>query len=306
MMPSALIRGTKNFLIYFLSRTAIAAAGLVPARFAGPIGRAIGRLAHLLAGRERRRARRQIADALGIPVAGKRAALLVRGVFAHLGIGAVELARTLRSLDRAPRVELPAASRRALDQALATGRGVLFATGHIGNWELMAIELARLGYPIATVAKESYDPRFTALIDRFRARAGITAINRGRPGASTAMLRALKQGGVLGMLIDQDTRVPSVFVPFFGREASTPVGAAKVALHSKAAVVVGSIRRRSDGSHVIRIEPCALPADETAATAKLSRALEQRIRQRPSQWVWIHDRWKTRPEQLPLPRERAA
>ena len=96
---------------------------------------------------------------------------------------------TARSASRSPAVHLPEPSRHALDQALAAGRGVMFATGHIGNWELMAIELARLGYPISTVAKESYDPRFTRLIERFRARFGVQAIYRGRPGASTAMLR---------------------------------------------------------------------------------------------------------------------
>jgi KDO2-lipid IV(A) lauroyltransferase len=307
MMPAALIRGTKNFVIYFLSRFALAAIGLCPTRLTAGLGRLLGRIAHRVARRERRLARRQIAAALDLHRDERRVACLARGVFAHLGVGAVELARVMRSPSRAPRVDLPASSRRALDEALAVGRGVVFATGHIGNWELMAAGLARLGYPISTVAKESYDPRFTRLVDRFRERQGVQAIYRGRPGAGAAMLRALKQGRVLGLLIDQDTSVPSVFVPFFGRPAKTPVGAAALALRCRAEVVVGSIRRRADGSHVIRVERCPLPNDETAATARLTNALETRIRSRPSQWVWLHDRWKSRPAaELPRSEERAA
>jgi KDO2-lipid IV(A) lauroyltransferase len=296
MMPLALFKGTKNSVIYFLARLALAAAGLVPRRLVRAFGRAIGGLAHWIARRERRLARRQIAAAFGLGPDGGRTAVLVRGVFDHLGVGAIELARILVSPRRAPRVELPERSRRALEDALSEGRGVLYATGHIGNWELMATELARLGYPISTVTKPSYDPRFTRLIDRFRARSGIEAIHRGRAGASVAMLRALRKNRVLGMLIDQDTRVPSVFVPFFGRSAHTPVGAAAVALRNESPVVVGSIRRRADGSHVIEIELCPLPPDETEATAVLTAALESRIRRRPSQWVWFHERWKTRPD----------
>jgi KDO2-lipid IV(A) lauroyltransferase len=307
MMPAALLRGTKNAVVYFLSRVALAAIGLVPSRWIRGCGRLLGRIAHRVAGRERRCARRQLAESLSLAEESPRVRCLTRGVFSHLGIGAVELARVMRSGSLAPRVDLPEPSRRALDLALAAGRGVVFATGHIGNWELMAVELARLGYPISTVAKESYDPRFTRLIERFRARFDVRAIYRGRPGAATAMLRALKQNRLLGLLIDQDTSVPSVFVPFFGRPAKTPVGAASLALRADAEVVVGSIRRRADGSHAIQIERCELPPDETAATARLTAALEARIRRRPSQWVWIHERWKSRPDvEVARAEERAA
>lgn len=283
-------------MIYFLARLALAAIGLVPERWVPGCGRLLGRIAHRLARHERRLAGQQIAAAFGLAPDGNRADLLTRGVFAHLGVGAVELARIARSPSLAPRVELPVPSRRALDEALAAGRGVVFATGHIGNWELMALELARRGYPISTVARESYDRRFTALIERFRSRSSVRAIYRGRPGAPAAMLRALRQNRVLGLLIDQDTDVPSVFVPFFGRPARTPVGAASLALRCRAEVVVGSIRRRRDGTHVIDIERCSLPPDETEATARLTSALEARIKRCPCQWVWIHRRWWSRPD----------
>jgi KDO2-lipid IV(A) lauroyltransferase len=287
-------RRLRHLLVYWLARGAMSAAALLPERACGPVGRMLGALAHLLARRERLLARRQLALAFGLDPGGARAALLARGVFSHLGRSLAEIGRLLARPARFPAVEIPAATRRALDEALAPGRGAIFATGHLGNWELMAAALARAGYPISTVAKESRNPRFTRLIEAERARFGVECIYRGRPGAVAGLRRALRRGRILGLLIDQDTRVPGVFVPFFGRAAFTPVAAAAIALRTGAPVVVGSIRRRRDGVHEVTVERCALPAEPRAATALLTARFEERVRRRPSQWVWFHERWRTR------------
>ncbi|MCP4674566.1 MAG: lysophospholipid acyltransferase family protein [Deltaproteobacteria bacterium] len=288
-------RWTKNTFIYYLTRVTINLFGLVPTRLVTHIGRWLGALAYSVARRERLLARQNLAAALGIEIDSPRAHLLARGVFFELGVSAIELCRVHRSRNTVPQIVIPEASRQALDRALAEDKGVIFVTGHIGNWELMALTLAGLGYPISTVAKESYDSRFTRLIDRFRKRSGVEAIYRGQPGASAAMLRTLRKNRVLGFLIDQDTRVPGTFVPFFGRLAHTPVGPAVFALRSGAPVVVGSIRRTVNGCHIVEITRCLIPEDVDAATAELTRQLESRIRRHPSQWVWFHRRWKTQP-----------
>ncbi len=293
---SSMMRRIKNTFIYYFARVAIALTGFVPARFAVPFGRVLGSLAHLVAGRERRQATDQLAAALELPSSGRRVRLLVRDVFRELGVSAIELCQLFRSGESSPQISVSADSRSALDAALAEGRGVVFVTGHIGNWELMALALARLGYPISTVAKESYDFRFTRLIESFRAREDVKAIYRGRPGSSAAMLRALKKNSVLGFLIDQDTTVPSAFVPFFGRPANTPIGAAVFALRSGAPVVVGTIHRTAEGKHIIDIARVQIPDNIEAATALLTSHLEQRIRRHPTQWVWFHRRWKTQPD----------
>ncbi len=288
-------RRIRHAFVYFLARVAMAAVALLPERAGRGSGRALGALAHGLARRERTLARGHLALAFGLDPAGPRAGLLARGVFAHLGESLVELSRLIARPGWLPDIGMSAVSGRALDEALAAGRGAVFVTGHLGNWELMAVALARAGYPISTVARESRNPRFARLVASGRARFGVECIHRGRPGAVAGILRALKRGRVLGLLIDQDTRVPGVFVPFFGRAAFTPVAAAAIALRTGAPVIVGSIRRRRDGSHEVTIEPCALPADEGAATALLTARLEERVRRRPSQWVWFHERWRTQP-----------
>jgi KDO2-lipid IV(A) lauroyltransferase len=288
-----LLRRAKNTAIYLLARAAIALAGLIPTGMTAFAGRVLGRLAHLVARRERTIARRQLADSLR--VGPDHAALLVRGVFRHLATSAVELCRLLRKRDDMPAVVLPPAARAALDGALGEGKGVVFVTAHLGNWELMAISLARQGYPISTVAKASYDPRFTRFLDRARAGLGVLAINRDTPGAAAGMLRALRAGRILGLLIDQDTSVPGTFAPFFGRLAHTPVGAAVLATRTGAPAVLGTIRRARGGRHIIDIVRVGPFDDIGEATAMLTAELERRIRRQPSQWVWFHRRWRTRP-----------
>jgi len=287
------MRRFKNTIIYAVARALIGALGLVPEGKVRPAGRLLGRLAHLLAGPERRLARLQLEDRLDI--SAPRAALLGRGVFAQLGTSAVELCRLLRDPNSAPPVVIPPASLAALDEALAPGRGVVYATGHIGNWELMAAALARAGYGVSTIAKESYDPRFTALLDSGRSGFGVSCIYRGTPGASAAMLRALGANRLLGILVDQDTDVPGAFVPFLGLDAHTPTGAAALARRTSATLVVGSIRRTASGTHVIEIAPVEPGGSDEETTARISAILGSRVADHPSQWVWFHQRWKTRP-----------
>jgi KDO2-lipid IV(A) lauroyltransferase len=286
-------RSIKNYFIYHFVMGAVILIGYLPEKFGGIVGGVIGAVAHFVAVGERTRALRHLSSALGGVPSDRRVKTIVRGVFRELGRSVVELCRLRNSPDRVPQVLVTKSSREALDGAVAEGKGVVFVSGHMGNWEMMAVTLAKNGYPISTVAKESYDPGFTQVIDEFRSRFGVRAIFRGRPGASAAMLRILKTKRVLGFMIDQDTSVPSVFVPFFGRMASTPVGAAVFALRTGAPVVVGSIHRRRNGSHVVHIERCFIPDGAKEATAMLTQQLERRIRRHPSDWVWFHERWKT-------------
>jgi len=118
-------------------------------------------------------------------------------------------------------------------------------------------------------------------------------INRAQPGAARRLLQTLRDGGALGMLIDQDTRVKGVWVPFFGRPAFTPVGAAEIALRRNVAVVPAFIERREDGRHLARFYPVLELADDLVeATAQMTATIEGQIRRRPEQWVWIHRRWR--------------
>jgi KDO2-lipid IV(A) lauroyltransferase len=286
-----LAKRLKRFLRYLLVRAALAIVGALPLGLARWLGAGFGRFAFAVAGGERRKALKSLARAFPEMSDAQRHEL-ARACFRHLGMAAFEVGATDamdRQLERLVRWQDE--DRRVLDTALARGKGVVFISGHVGNWELLARRVARAGYPSQSIAKETTDPRLTALVERFRARGGVRSIWRGQEGAARAMLRALKAGEILGLLIDQDTKVQSVFVPFFGELAATP---------RAAAVVVGFCQREGDGYRLWMEEVTwkasgDREADAVALTAALSLRIEAAIRRAPEQWVWMHQRWKTRP-----------
>ncbi|MCP3144204.1 lysophospholipid acyltransferase family protein [Pyxidicoccus xibeiensis] len=295
-----LAKRLKRFLRYVLIRGVLLLLQPLPLGLASALGARLGTWAYTLAGGERRKALKSLAVAFPEKSDLERQAL-ARAAFRHLGAAALEVACT-GALDRGLErlVAWPEEDRRVLETALARGKGVVFVSGHVGNWELLARRVARAGYPSQSIAKETTDPRLTDLVGRFRARGGVRSIWRGQEGAARAMLRALRSGEILGILIDQDTRVQSLFVPFFGELAATPRAAADLAIRTGASVVTGFCHREGEGYRLSMEEvPVPQEGDREAAalalTAALSSRIEAAIRRTPEQWVWMHQRWKTRP-----------
>jgi KDO2-lipid IV(A) lauroyltransferase len=180
--------------------------------------------------------------------------------------------------------------------AQAAGRSILILTGHCGNWELIGTALHEGGVPPAAVARPLDDAGLQQLLVDLRNHLGTTTIARGTRGAARQLLEVLRRGGALAMLIDQDTKVDGVWVPFFGRPAFTPVGAAEIALRQKANVIPSFIERKPDGSHLVRFLPALdLPPDPREATALMTAKIEEQVRRRPEQWVWWHKRWRRQP-----------
>jgi KDO2-lipid IV(A) lauroyltransferase len=165
------------------------------------------------------------------------------------------------------------------------------------------------GFPAATIAKATPDRALNALIERARAEGGVETLWREDPATARAMIRCFRENKILGILIDQDTRVQGVFVPFFGRPAHTPRAAADLAMRFRAPVIVGTSRRRGprpgDGHEVTAVEvaydPDAPDREREAVrlTSACTAVLEQAIRRNPAEWVWMHERWKTRPASAP-------
>ncbi len=182
------------------------------------------------------------------------------------------------------------------------GQGCVYITGHVGNWELMAFYLAYRGYKITPIAKELYDTRLNEILLKLRSENGVHTILRDKPYTSRSIIKALRGKGVLGMLIDQDTKLQGIFVDFFGKKAYTTIGAASLALKFKSAVVAGFIHRQKGGGHELVITPVELTdtgdkkLDIYENTLRYSKAVEDAVREYPAQWVWMHRRWKTQPK----------
>ncbi|MCA9520380.1 MAG: lipid A biosynthesis acyltransferase [Myxococcales bacterium] len=284
----------KNTAIYWLIRAAIWFVRLFPYEAASRFGGLLGRFAfHLIRG-DRRRAERQLVERLGLEPAEARQT--ARRLFEHLGQSAAEALCAHKIVDRLDQyVEISPEFRALADERLNKGESLVVVTGHIGNWELMALALAHAGIPVNTIASASYDPRLTELIDSFRRSHQVRALLRGDPELTAKIASIIGSGGFIGFLIDQDTRVRGDFVPFFDKPAFTPTGAAFVADRFGLDVVVGGIERISRFRHRIHFVPLDCPTDDhTAATAAMTRHLEVMVRRYPWQWVWMHNRWKTK------------
>jgi KDO2-lipid IV(A) lauroyltransferase len=259
------------------------------------IGRAFGWLYWAIGPSPRRLADRHLALAFPDWTPARRREV-ARGMFLHAGASFAELAQwpKLRDTDY-----VTVEGRAVMDAALACGRGVIAVTGHVGNWELLAAGIARLGYPVTVVARRVKDARFQALVGELRRETGLVVLDRDSPTFVQEIRSELDRNRVVGLLIDQDTRGAGVWVPFFGHPARTPPGAAVLALRKQAAVVAIFIERRPAGGHRITIR--AIPPVEgrsqdriVTLTARMTEAIEAQIRHNPVEWVWWHERWRRR------------
>ena len=283
------------------------ALGALPMPAALAVGRGLGTAAHALLATPRRLAVAHMGLAFPeLDLATRRR--LVGATFRHAGQAFAELSLFETILRRPDYVRLEGVE--ALDTALARGRGAIAVTGHVGNWELLAAWAAAIGYPITVVVRRVNDLRFHSLIVRFRAAAGVEVLVRDDPRFVAAVGDALRRNRVVAMLIDQDTRGAGVFVPFFGRPAHTPPGAALLALRARVPVVTTFIERRPEGGHLVRVlpVPAELPRGREGVrelTARLTAAIEAQIRRSPAEWVWWHERWRKQPSAAAMRRPAA-
>ncbi len=274
--------------------------GRLPWRASQRLGRAIGSLGWLLSRRDRRRALDHLALAFPEKSAAERRRL-GRDCFRHLGEILGECLHLYHRDCGFVRSVVEIQGWEEIEKVRRAQRPLVLFTGHCGNWELLGAAVNCNGVGMAVVARPLDEPRQQRLLAGLRERFGTPTIARGGEGAVRQLLGTLRRGGALGMLIDQDTKVEGVWVPFFGRPAFTPVGAAKIALKQRAAVVPVFIERLEDGRHRVRFQPALdLPDDPQEATALMTARIEEQIRRRPEQWVWMHRRWRRQPGPHPL------
>lgn len=186
-----------------------------------------------------------------------------------------------------------------LTEALACGRGVVLATAHSGNWELLGAALALNGFPVIAVAQKQTNAGMDRLINEYRTLVGMHVTYK---KGVREMIRMLSEGKIVGMLMDQDAGYDGIFVNFFNREASTPQGPAYLARRKEAPIVPAFITENADGTHTVILQPPIWPQitgqreqDILATTQQLTEIIEQHIRVQPAEWFWLHNRWKTTP-----------
>jgi Kdo2-lipid IVA lauroyltransferase/acyltransferase len=290
----------KNTIIYWCIVVLVACTHRLPEAVTASLGAILGWLGYYLARHERHLALEHLALAFGEALSPVQRAAVARASFVHLGRCAGEALHAHRIIASGPaRVVFEGDGLQVYQRALSEGRGVIFCTGHIGNWELFG-QIMASHRPVWTVARRAYDPRITRLIDDYRAAGGIRSLWRGERPLRDLIADVLARGEVMGFLVDQDMRVPGIFVPFFGRPAYTSNAPALFAISSRAAVIVGHLHRTGRVHSVVirRLElDWSAPPEQAveSMTRAISDQLEQAIRAVPEQWVWMHRRWKTKP-----------
>lgn len=290
---------------YALARALESTVSALPERWADALGGRIGAFAGAPLG-----IRRAVVEAnlrLAFPDADDASiGRTVDAAYRHLGREAAAILRLSRMTAADVVRHTETGGWEMLEGALAEGRGAMLVTGHFGNWEIAAAAVAARGIPIAAIVRRQGNRRVDERLDALRRRLGVETIPQSE--APRRVPRVLRSNGVVGIVGDQDARRAGVFVPFFGRPASTARGTALFALRLDAPVFACTARRLPGPELRYRVEGERIPvqrtgdpdADVRRLTAALAASLEAAVRAAPEQYFWFHKRWKTRPPELPL------
>ena len=287
---------------FLLVWTLVRFLGSLPRSWSRRIGASIGFAALLLAARLRRTGSRNLELAFPEKIQAERERIL-RKVYRNLGWHLAEFCQMPRySPERARRF----VRYEGLEHYLAArdeGRGVLILTAHLGAWELSSFYHSLMGYPMSLVIRRLDNPLIDEFVNRIRCLHGNQVLHK--DDFARGLLAAMRRGESVGILMDTNMTPPQgVFVEFFGRLACTGSGLARVAMKTGARVLPGFLLWEEESSqYVLRFGPPIplqstgdLEADVTANTALFTRVIESYIRRFPDQWLWVHRRWKTRPE----------
>jgi len=291
----------KYSVIYYFVRFLIFASNILPRKVWLAFCGGLGRLAYYFTTVTRERSIAHLGLAYSNEKSLREIVQLSKEMFVMLGRNAGDILRaravkTLADLDKFIVVH----DYENFEKANAKGKGVIFLTCHLGAFDLQITVMSLRGLKPNIIGTPLKDDRLNELLFDYRNAYGAVAIERGKE--TLRLIKALKRGGAVAILIDQDTRVKSRFVDFFGMTAATPVGAAILAMKTGAAVVPTYIYLGEDNlqhMYILPEIPLVLTGDDEkdmiTNTQNYTRFIEEQIRKHPEQWVWMHERWKTRP-----------
>ncbi len=292
-------------LEYWIVWLWVKTVGLLPRPLARAKGITLGLLVYLLHGRLRRVGMRNLA--LAFPQMSRHVhRRILRGEYVSLGRQFAEVCLFPRYTRENVNQVVIYDGFENYERAFARGKGVLFLTGHLGGWELSAFAHSLQGHPMWVVMRSLDNPRVDRLIQSYRTMHGNRTVDK--DDFVRGLLAAMRAGEVVGILMDTNMTPPQgAFVDFFGIPAYTASRLARIALRTDAAVVPTFTLWNSQlRKYTLRFDPAVDlvrtgddQADVVANTAKFTKIIEDYVRRYPDQWLWVHRRWKTRPEGEP-------
>jgi KDO2-lipid IV(A) lauroyltransferase len=274
----------------------------VPRRRLSGLAVFLGWIWHGLDRYHRRIARENMIGAFGGEMRRGEIDRLVRANFVQLVRVILEIPSLLRLTQQNLNDYVVFEGAEHLHNAVSAGRGVLFFTPHMGNWELMALATAlKINMPITVMVRPLDHRPADRVLTEIRSRTGNRLLDKEKSAGSVRRLMAQNQ--ILGILLDQNASwVDGVYVPFFKRTACTTKGLAMFSMRYGATVVPVFNYRMADGRYRIVFQPSVdlwrssdVIQDIVDNTARFNRIIEGQIRRAPDNWLWVHRRWRIKP-----------
>jgi len=292
----------KNDVVYFGAAGLMRLINFLPRKLTLFIGEILGLLAFMIVRQERRKSLVNLDRAYGRELSFRRKKEIARGCFITFGRSVVEAMRIRKHYHDQIRPEIEVIGEENFRRAYDRGKGIVAFTGHVGNFELLAAYTAQAGYKCGVIGRELYDKRLDKILVANRSAMGL--VNVRTDDSPMTILRLLKDGHAIGFLIDTDSfRVTGELTPFFGRPAKTPIGPTQLGLMAGAAFLPIFCLSFPGGKYRIIFGEEMIPESRERSrenvyrvTCRMTSIIEDLIRQYPEQWIWMHNRWHTKPE----------
>lgn len=284
--------------LYYLLKSISWLICCLPYKMVVKLGIGAGKLYYKIAKKQRIRAEKTIKERLGY--SDEQAKETIRRLFINLGVTFTEIMYmpalnkdNIRGLVHIDRPEV-------LWETLKEGRGVVILACHMDNWEWLGASLALNGFPLSAVQKPQPNRVYSDFMNELRTGVGQEIFSRGT-SEMLGCARAMKKGRMLGLIADQDGGYDGIFVPFLGKMASTPTGPAYFSRKFNAPIVPIFIVRREGyyGHQAIVKDPIYyentgnMKQDDYNVTLKMTRVVEDIIKEYPDNWLWFQHRWNT-------------
>lgn len=291
----------RHWLSYIFIRILSGCLRFLPHRGVLWFGSSMGKLSFSTITRRRRIAYANLRRAFGGERSDEELAQLARESFEEVGKTFAESLCFQKWVRRGLDHYVTVFGSEHLANAMNVGKGAVVFIGHLGNWELQALVYGTLLPDPSAIAFPLKNARLDTWVNRCRELTGLKIIPK--PQAARQVFRRLRANRAVGFIADQNAGREGVFVDLFGTLASSSRGPVTFALRTGAPILISLDERRPDGHHILTISEPFYPnstgnleQDVTTGTQSLMKSLETAIRANPSQWMWMHDRWKSRPD----------
>ena len=300
LMKKIFPRKFRHLMLGWAARFGFALGKIIPRKAGLALFSGMGTVCYYLLPKDRKRTLKNLRFVFGKEWSDKKIRATAKAVFAMLGknlFDAVHL-NTVRA-----KTFYQTFTHDSLDciaEVKRSGKGAVFITAHLGCFEMLLHYFARSGFDGVIVGRAFRNPALDEVVRKMRSGPGIEYIDRSEPPRK--IVRRLREGKMMGALIDQDTNVEGVFADFLGHPAFTPSSAVRFAMKFDMPIIISVTARAEDDKHHVFVTPPVtyaktdnFDADLHGVIRQINEIISGYIRQFPEQWVWMHERWKTKP-----------